>query len=95
MYGTTWYRLDDENKNLGYVWYKESDLVKVAAMDTGGYTGDWNTSEGRLAMLHEKEIVLNKTDTANILNAVDVVRSLETSMLSSLAAMAPTTGSHF
>ena len=50
--------------------------------DTGGYTGQWG-NEGKIAMLHEKELVLNKTDTQNILDAVSIVRNL-TSGLSSL-----------
>ena len=50
--------------------------------DTGGYTGSWG-KEGKIAMLHEKELVLNKTDTQNILDAVSIVRNL-TSGLSSL-----------
>jgi hypothetical protein len=37
------------------VYIKEGDL---AAYDTGGYTGSWDSS-GRLAMLHQKEIILN------------------------------------
>jgi hypothetical protein len=41
--------------------------------DTGGYTGEWGP-EGRLAMLHQKEIVLNAHDTENILSIVDMVR---------------------
>ena len=56
----------------------------VSAYDTGGYTGAWGDSSGRLAMLHEKELVLNQVDTANILKAVDLVRSLESSMLNSM-----------
>jgi hypothetical protein len=36
-------------------WFRESQLVPY---DTGGYTGSWDSS-GRLAMLHQKEIVLN------------------------------------
>lgn len=44
--------------------------------DTGGYTGDWSGSEGRFAMLHSKELVLNKEDTQNILEAVNSVRDL-------------------
>lgn len=43
--------------------------------DTGGYTGDWN-GEGRFAMLHQKEIVLNKDDTENFLKTVDIVRQI-------------------
>ena len=37
--------------------------------DTGGYTGEWG-SDGRIAMLHQKELVLNADDTQNLLNAV-------------------------
>ena len=43
--------------------------------DTGGYTGDWG-ADGKLAMLHEKELVLNKSDTENVLTIVDIVRNL-------------------
>lgn len=46
------------------------------SFDTGGYTGSWG-SDGRLAVLHEKELVLNKEDTQNILSAVDIVRTLD------------------
>ena len=41
--------------------------------DTGGYTGDWNGEQGRVAMLHKKELVLNKDQTKDILNTVSVV----------------------
>lgn len=47
--------------------------------DTGGYTGTWSdkTDEpknGKLAYLHQKELVLNESDTQNILDAVSLVR---------------------
>ena len=42
---------------------------------TGMYTGAWGP-EGRLAILHEKEIVLNKEDTKNFLHATDILRSI-------------------
>ena len=45
------------------------------AFDTGGYTGEWG-SEGRAAILHEKELVLNKADTANMLSIVSLVRDI-------------------
>ena len=48
---------------------------KKFAFDTGGYTGDWG-EEGRWALLHSKEIVLNKDDTANLLSAVDMIRQI-------------------
>lgn len=59
-------------------WVKKSDLV---GYDTGGYTGTWNekdkeTKNGKLALLHQKELVLNASDTENILKAVESVRAL-------------------
>jgi hypothetical protein len=47
----------------------------IYSFDTGGYTGEWG-KDGRLAMLHEKEIVLNKADTKNLLASVEIVRSI-------------------
>ena len=44
-------------------------------MDTGGYTGSWG-DEGKLAILHEKELVLNKEDTANMLAAIGMIRQI-------------------
>ena len=55
----------------GYVG-KYSNSVSAR---TGLYTGEFG-NEGRLAILHEKELVLNKQDTQNMLNAVDLVRNL-------------------
>jgi hypothetical protein len=34
----------------------------MVKMDTGGYTGDWGP-DGKIAMLHQKELVLNAEDT--------------------------------
>lgn len=50
--------------------------VIIPGYDTGGYTGNWNSSQGKLAILHEKELVLNKEDTKNILGTVELVRKL-------------------
>ena len=40
--------------------------------DTGGYTGQWG-SYGKLAWLHEKELVLNKDDTENFLTSLELL----------------------
>ncbi len=48
---------------------------KYASFDTGGMTGSWG-NEGKLAVLHEKELILNKSDTANMLKALNVSQSL-------------------
>ena len=52
---------------------------------TGGYTGDWSDhtgeyKDGKWAILHQKELVLNAEDTKNILAAVDTVRSISDSL---------------
>lgn len=48
---------------------------KISGYATGGYTGAWGP-EGKLAVLHEKELVLNKSDTENILKSVDMLSSI-------------------
>ena len=54
---------------------KETLLRELTAFNTGGYTGSWGP-EGKMAMLHQKEIVLNKTDTANFLESIKLLRSI-------------------
>ena len=58
------------------------DFSKVAksksdnsSFDTGGYTGNWGP-DGRIAVLHQKELVLNEHDTSNMLAAVQMTRSI-------------------
>lgn len=53
--------------------------------NTGGYTGDWG-SDGRLAVLHQKELVLNQEDTKNMLAAVQSIRELAPSMIAEMRA---------
>jgi hypothetical protein len=52
------------------------EIIKnVTSMDTGGYTGKWGP-QGKMAMLHEKELVLNKTDTSNLLSTIEILREI-------------------
>ena len=65
-------------KTKYYMASSEAEALKKAeaeGFDTGGYTGEWGSS-GKLAMLHEKELVLNKEDTSNMLDIVNVVRAI-------------------
>lgn len=62
--------INKQKQNMQYL--KE----KRRGFSTGGYTGDWHSSEGKIAILHEKELVLNKKDTENMLSAVNIVRSM-------------------
>lgn len=51
----------------------------VFSAETGGMTTAWG-KQGKFAVLHEKELVLNKADTSNILKVVDVVRTITNSI---------------
>ena len=64
---------------------KDNPYKGASSFDSGGYTGPWG-SEGKLALLHEKELILNKTDTENILDAVNIIRSMSQSITSSLVS---------
>ena len=48
--------------------YFDPDEVRrlITTFASGGYTGSWGPS-GRLAVLHEKELVLNANDTLHFL----------------------------
>ena len=72
-------------KSFNYGWGERNKYKNYyySKFDTGGYTGDWPGSDGRMAMLHKKELVLNADDTKNFLSAINLVRDME----SMLAAM--------
>ena len=57
---------------------KALDLLKTKQITfaSGGYTGDWGSTDGKLAVLHEKELVLNREDTANMLSAINMIRQI-------------------
>lgn len=55
------------------LWNKYNNTAQK--YDTGGYTGEWG-QDGKLAVLHQKELVLNASDTANMLDIVNVVRDI-------------------
>lgn len=59
---------------------------QTASYATGGYTGEWanGSKDGRLAVLHQKELVLNQEDTKNILSAVQSIRDLTPTMISDM-----------
>lgn len=61
-------------KYLGTTGDNSDDTL---SFDTGGYTGEWG-SDGRMAILHQKEIILNAHDTENFLKAIEIVRSIST-----------------
>jgi hypothetical protein len=46
--------------------------ISIARYDTGGYTGSWGPY-GKLGILDEKELILDKGDTANFLASMEVL----------------------
>lgn len=69
------YTIHLETPQGGWLGWVRPDQL----FDTGGYTGQWsdgdkNAKNGKWAMLHEKELVLNANDTENILQAVNMLR---------------------
>ena len=72
-YTNNWY-LKLTTGEQGYI--SKSAAASIQKLKTGGYTGNWQGENGKLAFLHSKELVLNAKDTENILSAVDTVRQL-------------------
>lgn len=56
------------------------DAPTFTSFGTGGYTGEWG-KEGRMAMLHEKELILNAKDTSNFLDALNISKEIINSMI--------------
>lgn len=64
-------------------WHKHlENLKKNYGLNTGGYTGLFD--DAKLAFLHQKELVLNQSDTENILAAVQAVRTIGTDLFKSI-----------
>ena len=60
---------------LASLWGAAKAQGHPAAFQTGGYTGDWGPN-GKFALLHEKEIVLNAQDTANLLKVMELMDNI-------------------
>lgn len=63
-------------------WKKKMQALGVPGFVTGGYTGIFD--DAKLAFLHQKELVLNQSDTENILAAVQAVRTIGTDLFKSI-----------
>ena len=61
--------------DAGFAAWKKKIVTAPQQFESGGYTGSWDES-GRVAILHEKELVLNQDDTKNILTVVQLVRQI-------------------
>lgn len=79
-YGVTNDMLNDYFSSGGHLdegYFTEIDWEEFYknGMASGGYTGAWGP-EGRLAYVHEKELMLNPDDTVNFLTATNLLRDI-------------------
>ncbi|MEC0839241.1 phage tail tape measure protein, partial [Bacillus atrophaeus] len=70
-------KLKEASNALNTVTKGNTTGKKISSFETGGYTGT-GLGAGKLAILHDKELILNKTDTENILDTVKAVRQSST-----------------
>lgn len=85
--GGGWWNFYPENRSrLKTIISTTKNYNKGKSFATGGYTGEWDNgdTEGRVAMLHQKELVLNKTDTENMLAAVQAIRDFSPELIASI-----------
>ena len=65
-----------------------------SSFKSGGYTGEWIGSNGKIGILHQKEMVLNEDDTKNILSSVNIIRSMMKKLKGNISARLDDLGSH-
>ena len=67
------YPIAVKSEDSAYGWLKREQLT---AFDTGGYTGNWEGPYGKVAMLHQKELILDEKDTENFLMSLEVMEKI-------------------
>lgn len=75
-YGVSWQTIYEKNKN---VIGNNPNLIfpgQVLQFASGGYTGSWAGSYGKLAFLHQKELILNQHDTENFLASMEILEHI-------------------
>lgn len=65
------------NSTWDWDWLKNNRYY--GKFNTGGYTGNW-IGDGKFAMLHQKELVLNAKDTENMLDMMKIARDVISSV---------------
>lgn len=63
------------NGKYSFTQLTDQEWRDLVGFRSGGYTGTWN-DDGKLAFLHQKELVLNADDTENILASIQLVRQI-------------------
>jgi TP901 family phage tail tape measure protein len=74
--GTEWKKIYEANANPDPRKLQIGRKLLIP-FESGGYTGDWGGNEGKVAMLHKKELVLNKEQTRDILDTAKIMDKLK------------------
>jgi TP901 family phage tail tape measure protein len=74
--GTQWKKIYEANANPDPRKLQIGRKLLIP-FESGGYTGDWGGNEGKVAMLHKKELVLNKEQTRDILDTAKIMDKLK------------------
>lgn len=74
--GDKWSTILDANNGLDPTELRVGRQL-IVPFDTGGYTGSWFGTDGKIAMLHKKELVLNEQQTQDILNTAKLIDGLK------------------
>lgn len=54
----------------------EINNKKLFSAESGGMTPAWGEKQGKFLLAHEKELILNKADSFNLLKVVDITRNI-------------------
>ena len=71
-------------KDMSLSEEEKQNKIAIATFASGGYTGQWINNNGRLALLHQKELVLNEVDTKNLLDTISILKTIDTSLNTNL-----------
>ena len=92
--GDKWSTILDANDGLDPTQLRVGRQL-IIPFDTGGYTGSWFGTDGKIAMLHKKELVLNEQQTQDILNTAKLIDGLKSMIPKTFAkGFVPTTASN-
>lgn len=78
---------DEDWKKLDALRNKYFVQASAEKFDTGGYTGDWGT-DGKLAVLHQKEYILDENLTNRFFNALNDISAYENSLITTQETIA-------
>lgn len=56
--------------------YDQLKNKKPFSAESGGMTPAWGGKQGKFLLAHEKELILNKADSFNLLKVVDTTRNI-------------------